>query len=66
MQKGHKIKIDPDTKPTCDQCKVVETPSQCLLHCKKFEELQSKMMKNIFSTNGTTFKDTLVELLGSF
>ena len=67
MQKDHKSKIDPDTKPTCDQCKVVKTPSHYLLQCKQFEELQSKMIKNIsyiFSTNGTTFKDTSVELIG--
>ena len=67
MQKGCTSKIDPDTKPTCDQWKVVETPSHYLLHCKQFEELQSKMMKNIsyiFSTNGVTFKNTLSELLG--
>ena len=67
MLKGHKSKIDPDTEPTCDHCKVVESPSHYLLHYKQFEELRSKMMKNIsyiFNTNGTTFKNTLAELLG--
>ena len=67
MLKGHESKIDPDTEPTCDQCKIVETPSHYLLHCKQYGELRSKKMKNItyiFNKNGTTFKNTIAELLG--
>ena len=66
MLKSNKSKIDPDTEPTCDQCKVVETSSHYLLHCKQFEALRSKMMKNItyiFNTNETTFKNTIAEIL---
>ena len=67
MLKDHKGKKDPDTKPTCDQCKVVETPSQYLLRYKQFQELRSKMMKNItciFNTIGTTCKNAIAEILG--
>ena len=67
MLKCHKSRIDPDTEPTCDQCKVVETLYHYLLHCKQFEQLRSKIMKNIsyiFNTSVTTFKNTLVKLLG--
>ena len=66
MLKDHKSKADPDTVPTCDQCKVVKTPSQYLLRYKQFQELRSKMMKNItciFNTNGTTCKNTIAEIL---
>ena len=69
MLKGHKSKIDPGTEPTCDQGKVVETPSHYLLHCKQFEELRCKMMQNItyiFNTIGTTFKNMIAELLGEY
>ena len=38
MLKGHKNKTDPETKSICKQCKVEETPSRYLLHCKLFEE----------------------------
>ena len=67
MLKGHKNKIDPETKSICEQCKVEETPSHYLLHCKLFEEPRRWMMKNvtnIFNTNSITFKNTLAELLG--
>ena len=67
MLKGHNSKIDPDTKLTCGQGRVVETPSYYLLHCKQFEESRSKTMKNItyiFNTNGNTFENTIAELLG--
>ena len=66
MLKDHKGKKDPDTKPTCYQCKVVETPSQYLLRYKQFQVLRSKMMKNItciFNTIGTTCKNTIAEIL---
>ena len=67
MLKGHKSKTDPETESTRDHCKVVETPPHYLLHCKQFEGLRSKMMKNIsyiFNTNSITFKNTLAEYIG--
>ena len=67
MLKGHKNKIDPETTSICKQCKVEETPSHYLLHCKLFEEPRRRMMiniTNIFNTNSITFNNTLAELLG--
>lgn len=67
MLKGHKSKIDKDTDPLCDHCKVVETPSHFLLHCKQYEEERRKMIvkvTDIFNRNSTIFNHTIGELLG--
>ena len=67
MLKGHKSKIDKDTNPLCDHCKVVETPSHFLLHCKQFEEDRRKMIlkiTDVFNRNSTYFNHTTGELLG--
>ena len=47
MLNQHKSKIDQDTQPKCEVCLVNETPTHCLLHCKKRETQRAKLMKNI-------------------
>ena len=37
MLKSHRRKIDLEITPDCDHCKVKETPSHLLLHCKVFD-----------------------------
>ena len=67
MLKSHRSKSDLEITPDCDHCKVNETPSHLLLHCKIFDGERHKLMKavyEIFNTNKTTFKGTMAELLG--
>ena len=67
MLKSHRSKIDLEITSDCDQCKVKETPSHLLLHCKIFDGERHKLMKavhEIFSSNKATFKGTMAELLG--
>ena len=66
MVKSHRSKIDLETIPDCDHCKVKETPSHLLLHCKVFDGERNKLMKTvyeIFNSNKTSFKGTMAELL---
>ena len=67
MLKSHRSKIDLEIKPDYDHCKVKEAPSHLLLHRKIFDGEVHKLMKavyEIFNSNKTTFKGTMVELLG--
>ena len=70
MIKSHRSKVDLEITPdliTCDHCKVKETPIHLLLHCKVFYGKRHKLIKTvyeIFNSNKTTFKGTMVELLG--
>ena len=47
MLYGHKSKIDLETKPECSTCKVKETTSHYLLHCKNYEKEREEMFKKI-------------------
>ena len=67
LLKSHRSKIDLEIRPGYDHCKVKETPSHFLLHCKIFDGERQKLMKaayEIFNSNKTTFKGTMAELLG--
>ena len=70
MLKSHRSKVDLEITSdliTCDHCKVKETPIHLLLHCKVFCGKRHKLMKTvyeIFSSNKTTFKGTIAEVLG--
>ena len=65
--KSHRSKIDLEITSNCDHCKVKETPSHLLLHCKIFDGERHKLMKEVnevFNSNKTAFKGTMAELLG--
>ena len=67
MLKSHRSKIDLEITPDCDHCKVKETPSHLLLHCKVFDSELHKLMKTVyevFNSSKATFKGTMAELLG--
>ena len=67
MLESHRRKIDLEITPDCDHCKVKETPSHLLLHCKVFDCEQHKLMKTVyevFNSSKATFKGTMAELLG--
>ena len=48
MLKKYRSKIDLEIIPDCDHCKVKETPSHLLLHCKVFDGEWSKLMKKVY------------------
>ena len=48
MLKKYRGKIDLEIIPDCDHCKVKETPSHLLLHCKVFDGERSKLMKKVY------------------
>ena len=67
MLKSHRSKIDLEITSDYDHCKVKETPSHLLLHCKVFDGERHKLIKavnEIFNSNKITFKGTMAELLG--
>ena len=66
MLNYHKSKIDLETNPKCDICKVNETPTHYLLECGKYDTQRAHLIKQIspiLSKNGHIPQNLSLQLL---